>query len=110
MKSKNVWNDSEDLKGAVSEWAGRIGVTVREVHLRDMRRKWASISTNGRLTLSTDLLNLPEALGEFVIVMNWSISSSRITGGCSKVSCLPTYPIGRNANATYKPCQIPKFC
>ena len=41
---------------------------VREVHLRDMRRKWASISTNGRLTLNTDLLDLPEALGEFVIV------------------------------------------
>ena len=68
MKFENVWNDSEDLKGAVWEWADRIGVTVREVHLRDMRRKWASISTNGRLTLSTDLLDLPEALGEFVIV------------------------------------------
>ena len=68
MKTKNVWNDSEDLKGAVWEWADRMGVTVREVHLRDMRKKWASISTNGRLTLSTDLLDLPEALGEFVIV------------------------------------------
>ncbi len=68
MKSKSVRHDSEDLKGAVWEWADRIGVTVREVHLRDMRRKWASISTSGRLTLSTDLLNLPEALREFVIV------------------------------------------
>ena len=43
-------------------------VTVREVHLRDMRRKWASISTTGRLTLNTELLNLPMELGEFVIV------------------------------------------
>ena len=68
MKTKSVWNDSEDLKNAVSEWADRIGVKVREIHLRDMRQKWASISTNGRLTLSTDLLDLPEALGEFVIV------------------------------------------
>ena len=68
MKTESIWNDSEDLKGAVAEWADRIGVEVREVHLRDMQRKWASISTNGRLTLSTDLLNLPEALGEFVIV------------------------------------------
>ena len=68
MKIKSTWNASEDLKDAVSEWADRIGVEVREVHLRDMRRKWASISTNGRLTLSTDLLNLPEALREFVIV------------------------------------------
>ena len=68
MKTKSAWNDSEDLKSAVSEWAERIGVEVREVHLRNMRRKWASISTNGRLTLNTDLLDLPEALGEFVIV------------------------------------------
>ena len=68
MKVESGWNDSEDLKDAVWEWADRMGVEVREVHLRDMRRKWASISTNGRLTLSTDLLDLPEALGEFVIV------------------------------------------
>ena len=68
MKVESVWNDSEDLKNAVWGWADRIGVQVREVHLRDMRRKWASISINGRLTLNTDLLDLPEALGEFVIV------------------------------------------
>lgn len=68
MKTKNVRNDAEDLKGAVWAWSDRMGVTVREVHLRAMRTKWASISTNGRLTLNTDLLDLPEALGEFVIV------------------------------------------
>ncbi|MYA69836.1 M48 family metallopeptidase [Candidatus Poribacteria bacterium] len=60
--------NTADLKGAVWEWADRIGVKVREIHLRHMRRKWASISTNGRLTLNTDLLSLPEALTEFVIV------------------------------------------
>ena len=68
MNDEGVWSDSEDLKDAVRQWADRIGVSVREVHLRDMRRKWASISTNGRLTLNTDLINLPRALGEFVIV------------------------------------------
>lgn len=57
-----------DLKNAVWRWAERIGVKVQEIHLRQMRRKWASVSTNGRLTLSTDLLNLPEVLTEFVIV------------------------------------------
>ena len=57
-----------DLKGIVWQWANRIGVKVREIHLRQMQRKWASISSNGRLTLSTDLLNLPEALTEYVIV------------------------------------------
>ena len=33
-----------------------------------MRTKWASISTAGRLTLDSTLLNLPRELGEFVIV------------------------------------------
>ncbi|MDE0187274.1 MAG: M48 family metallopeptidase [Candidatus Poribacteria bacterium] len=68
MKEESIWNDSEDMKNAVRQWADRIGVQVREIHLRDMRRKWASISWNGRLTLNTDLLNLPKALGEYVIV------------------------------------------
>ena len=57
-----------DLKNAVSQWADRIGVKVREIHLRQMQRKWASISMKGRLTLNTELLSLPEALTEFVIV------------------------------------------
>ena len=68
MNPESRWTDSGALKSAVHQWAERMGVTVREVHLRDMRRKWASISTNGRLTLSTELLDLPIALGEFVIV------------------------------------------
>ena len=57
-----------DLKGMVCQWEKRIGVKVGEIHLRSMRRKWASISMKGRLTLNTDLLNLPEALTEYVIV------------------------------------------
>ena len=38
-----------DLKNAVSQWADRIGVKVREIHLRQMQRKWASISTKGQV-------------------------------------------------------------
>ncbi len=33
-----------------------------------MTTKWASMSTTGRLTLNTELLGLPKALGEYVIV------------------------------------------
>jgi len=36
--------------------------------LRQMSRKWASISTSGRLTLNSELLEMPKLLGEFVIV------------------------------------------
>ncbi|MDE0298256.1 MAG: M48 family metallopeptidase [Candidatus Poribacteria bacterium] len=68
MNCENPRHDSATLKSTVHQWAQHMGVTVREVHLRDMRKKWASISTTGRLTLSTELLDLPVALGEFVIV------------------------------------------
>ena len=46
----------------------RIQVTVKQIQFRSMKRKWASISTIGRLTINTELLDLPKELGEFVIV------------------------------------------
>jgi|ERR1700735_361254 len=67
-KPANRWQDAEELRWAVRHWAARIGVKPPEIHLRNMRRKWASISGVGRLTLSTELLGLPKDLGEFVIV------------------------------------------
>jgi len=66
--SHNTWRSSDDLKAAAYAWAERINITLLQVSVRKMRRKWASISTAGRLTLSIDLLQIPEELGEFVIV------------------------------------------
>ena len=65
---RNTWDSADNLKAAAYAWAERINITLRQVSVRTMRRKWASISTAGRLTLSTDLLEIPEELGEFVIV------------------------------------------
>ncbi|MBN4002674.1 M48 family metallopeptidase [Nostoc sp. LPT] len=62
------WKDAQALKDAVGEWSDRIKVQVKQIQLRPMKRKWASISTTGRLTLNTELLDLPKELGEFVIV------------------------------------------
>ena len=62
------WHDAEELRWAVRGWATRIGVRVAQVHLRPMTTKWASMSTAGRLTLNTELLDLPKDLGEYVIV------------------------------------------
>jgi hypothetical protein len=64
----NTWPSADDLKAAAYAWAERINITLLQVSVRKMRRKWASISTVGRLTLSTDLLQIPEELWEFVIV------------------------------------------
>ena len=62
------WQDADDLRWAVRDWAVRMGVRPPPVQLRAMRTKWASVSTAGRLTINTELLALPRPLGEFVIV------------------------------------------
>lgn len=56
------------FRAEVRAWAGRIGVEPREVHLRPMRRKWASCSSKGRLTFNTDLLREPAPFRAEVIV------------------------------------------
>jgi hypothetical protein len=43
----------------VETWADRIGVDVREIRVRPMKRKWASCSSRGRLTFDIDLLYQP---------------------------------------------------
>ena len=58
---------AEDLKTLVADWSERIGVTVQRVQVRAMRRKWASCSSRGTLTLSADLLRLPHDLVQYVI-------------------------------------------
>lgn len=58
----------EIFKAEVWQWAERIGVTPKEIHLRPMTRKWASCSTNGRLTFDTGLLGQPAPFRTHVIV------------------------------------------
>jgi predicted metal-dependent hydrolase len=45
------------FKAEVRRWATRIGVDVTEIHVRLMKRKWASASTRGRLTFDVGLLD-----------------------------------------------------
>ena len=48
---------NEYFKREVWDWADEVGVKPSEIHIRPMRRKWASCSTKGRLTFSYELLN-----------------------------------------------------
>lgn len=66
--AKNRWQDVEELRWAVRDWVTRIGVKNVQVHVRPMKRKWASMSSSGRMTLDAHLLKLPRELGECVIV------------------------------------------
>jgi len=57
----------EDLNELANMWSERLGVEIRRVQVRAMRNKWASCSGNGILTLSTDLLELPRNLVDYVV-------------------------------------------
>lgn len=74
-KSKeHEWTPLEDavpadlFKSEVLAWAKRIKVMPKEIHLRPMKRKWASCSSSGRLTFATDLLQQPAEFRREVIV------------------------------------------
>ena len=56
------------FKAEVRAWARRIGVAPAEIHIRRMRRKWASCSSKGRLTFDIDLLCQPAAFRTEAIV------------------------------------------
>ena len=47
------------FKADVRRWAEQIGVEPKEIHLRPMKRKWASAPSAGRLTFDADLLAEP---------------------------------------------------
>jgi predicted metal-dependent hydrolase len=62
------WHDADDIRWSVRHWATRMNVQTPLIQVRPMSRKWASLSTRGRLSLSAELLDLPRDMGEFVIV------------------------------------------
>ena len=56
------------FKAEVLSWAKRIGVEPKEIRLRLMRSKWASCSSNGRLTFNSEILSQPALFrGEAIV-------------------------------------------
>jgi predicted metal-dependent hydrolase len=64
----SVERSKHDLKARVRTWADELDVSVASLTVRPMRRKWASCSTSGALSFSTDLLSLEGELVDYVIV------------------------------------------
>jgi predicted metal-dependent hydrolase len=59
---------TEAFKKEVQEWAKEIGVSPKEIHVRDLKRKWASCSSKGRLTFAYDLLDQPNEVRAKIIL------------------------------------------
>jgi predicted metal-dependent hydrolase len=60
-------NDKE-FKERVLAWAKIIKVNPKEIQIRKMKRKWASCSSNGRLSFNEDLLSQRLDFIDYVIV------------------------------------------
>jgi len=60
--------NKKEVKELVKQWSQTIGVYPRKVRIIKMRRKWASISSRGTLTLNSLLLDFPLNIVEYVIV------------------------------------------
>jgi predicted metal-dependent hydrolase len=56
------------FKAEVRWWAERIGVHVKEIHVRQMTRKLASASTSGRLTFDAEFLHQSQTKRTEVLV------------------------------------------
>jgi len=62
------WNNKEEFKARVLEWADKLDVKVRSLAVRPMSNKWASCSTAGNLNFNTELLSVDRTVGDYVIV------------------------------------------
>lgn len=65
---QNGSTTKEDFKAEVERWGKEIGAEITEIHVRPMKHKWGSCSTNGRLTFDSELLEEPEDFRKEVIV------------------------------------------
>jgi predicted metal-dependent hydrolase len=59
---------ADQLKAAVKSWAAKIKSRPKQIRIQRMERKWASCSSHGRITFSSDLFDQPYGFQEFVIV------------------------------------------
>lgn len=57
-----------EMKKEVQLWAVKIRVKPMQVHIRQMKNKWASCSSRGRITLNKDIIKEPSKFLKQVIV------------------------------------------
>ena len=60
--------EAKDFKSIVWDWAIKLKVEPKEIHLRSMKTKWASLSGSGRLTFNSELLEKRRKLIDYVVV------------------------------------------
>lgn len=67
MRQK-VNSDIERFRKRIKHWSDTIGVKPKVVQVREMKSKWASCSTAGRVSFAKDLLKKRPKFRDYVIV------------------------------------------
>src|SRR5438094_1583615 len=67
-RRKKRLQNSDELKAEVGVWAAKIKATPKQIRIQRMKRKWASCSSEGRVTFNTELFSQPYRFQQFVIV------------------------------------------
>jgi predicted metal-dependent hydrolase len=64
-----MWQNKEEFRARVREWAQKLDVEVRVISMRAMKNKWASYTkVTSLLIFNTKLLEMDRDLGDYVIV------------------------------------------
>jgi predicted metal-dependent hydrolase len=62
------WQDDEEMRWSVQQWATRMGVKVPSIRFQMMEKQWGTMTPSGWMALDPMLLTMPKELGEYVIV------------------------------------------
>ena len=57
-----------DLLEIIQVWQEKLNVKPHRLQIRRMRTKWCSCSSNGNLTINSELIQLPREIVEYVIL------------------------------------------
>jgi hypothetical protein len=64
----SVWQNKDSFKEHVRAWARKLDVNIKSLTVRPMTTKWASCTTDGRLTFNAWLLYMDGEIADYVIV------------------------------------------
>jgi predicted metal-dependent hydrolase len=63
------WQSKEEFNEEVHKIASKMKLEIGTIYMRDMTRKWASITSDGkRLNFNNELLDLHKDIGRYVII------------------------------------------
>ncbi len=87
---------ANNFKSIVWDWAIKLRVEPKEIHLRSMKTKWASLSGSGRLTFNSELLEKRRKLIDYVVLHELLHIKVPNHGKLFKSLMFAFFPIGRS--------------